>query len=243
MDSLPAPCPGDHWPRGCGDGSPAAPTPGRCASCCPPARRRRWRRGRWRCAATPRPSSTPRHSAWRRWSPPSGVAAGGTRRSPISLRGLEAAGHRTSVWVLDDEGRHASGEPGRDRGALPRVLRAARGPGARRLRGLGGRRRGHGHRLADRRAGPAAAGRERPRLPRAGPRARVLPDVGRARSGPRGPTGRAFTASPPRRGWPTSCARATAPARRASTSAIDHGATGPSTSNAARTACSSTRAP
>ncbi len=83
MGSLPAPCPGDHWPRGCGDGSPAAPTPGRCASCCPPARRRRWRRGRSRCAATPRPSSTPRRCAWRPWSRPSGAAAADTRRSPI----------------------------------------------------------------------------------------------------------------------------------------------------------------
>jgi glycosyltransferase involved in cell wall biosynthesis len=27
------------------------------------------------------------------------------------LRGLEAAGHRTSVWVLDDEGRHATESP------------------------------------------------------------------------------------------------------------------------------------
>ena len=34
------------------------------------------------------------------------------------LRGLEAAGHRTSVWVLDDEGRHAARAPGRDGGAV-----------------------------------------------------------------------------------------------------------------------------
>ncbi len=82
MDSLPAPCPGDHWPRGCGDGSPAAPTPGRCASCCPRARRRRWPRGRWPCAATPPRSSTPPRYAWRPWCPRSGAAAAGTRRSP-----------------------------------------------------------------------------------------------------------------------------------------------------------------
>ena len=28
MGSLPAPCPGDHWPRGCGDGSAGGPQPG-----------------------------------------------------------------------------------------------------------------------------------------------------------------------------------------------------------------------
>ena len=153
----------------------AAPIPGRCASCCRRARLRRWPRGRWRCAATPRPSSMPPRCTWRWSCRRSGAAAAATPRSPTSLRGLEAGGHRASIWVLDDEGRHAAESPAETAATLRGVLRAPRGARARRVRGLGGRRRGDGHRLADRGEGPAAAGRERPRLPRAGPRARVLP--------------------------------------------------------------------
>jgi glycosyltransferase involved in cell wall biosynthesis len=37
--------------------------------------------------------------------------SGGHATIASLLRGLEAAGHRTSVWVLDDEGRHASESP------------------------------------------------------------------------------------------------------------------------------------
>ena len=118
MDSLPAPCPGDHWPRGCGDGSAAVPVPGRCASCCPPARRRRWPRARWPCAATPGPSSTRRRCAWRSWSRPSGAAAAATRRSPTSLRGLEAARPPHERLGPRRRGPPRRREPGRDRGAL-----------------------------------------------------------------------------------------------------------------------------
>ena len=218
MDSLPAPCPGDHWPRGCGDGSAAAPSPGRCASCCPPARRRRWPRARWPCAATPRPSSTPRRCAWRPWCPPSGAAAAATPRSPTCCAD--------------------SRPPGTARASGSSTTRAATRPRAR-PRPRGSSRSSSGRSRA-RCASASRAGRAptwrwppagRPSRRSCGCRARApAPTWSRTTSpsstpprpsanGPRGPTGRGFTASPPRRGWPTWCARATAPARRASTSA------------------------
>ena len=68
------------------------------------------------------------------------------------------AGHRSkcgSSTTRAPRGR----EPAETAALFARVLRAARGPGASRLRRLGGRRRRAGHRLADGRPGPAAAGR------------------------------------------------------------------------------------
>ena len=221
MGSLPAPCPGDHWPRGCGDGSPAAPTPGRCASCCPPARRRRWRRGRWPCAATPRPSSTPRRCAWRPWCPPSGAAAAATRRSPTCCAAsrppatARASGSSTTRAATRRRARprprrSSRSSSGRSRAPCASASRAGRAPtwpwppaGRPSRRSCGCRARAPAP-TSCRTTSPSST----PRRPSA--------------NGPRGPTARAFTASPPRRGWPTSCARATAPRATSFDLGIDH---------------------
>jgi O-antigen biosynthesis protein len=44
------------------------------------------------------------------------------------LRGLEAAGHRTSVWVLDDEGRHATESPAETGALFKEFFGALAGP-------------------------------------------------------------------------------------------------------------------
>jgi hypothetical protein len=82
------------------------------------------------------------------------------------------------------------------------------------------------------------------RLPGASARAYLVQDhepefypTSPSATGPGGPTVRGCTASPPRRGWPIWCTRATAPARRASTSASTTRATGPRPWSGGPTAC------
>ena len=115
-----------------------------------------------------------------------------------------------------------SREPGRDRGALPGVLRAPREPGPGRLRGLGAAPTSRWppagrpwRRSCACRARAPAPTWCRTTSPSSTPR---RPSA----NGPRGPTGRGSTASPPRRGWPISCARATAPRATSFDLGIDH---------------------
>ena len=89
----------------------------------------------------------------------------GTRRSPTSLRGLEARGHACSVWVVDEEGRHAGAVDARRRGSVARRSSGRCAATVRLgLRRLGRRRRRRGHRLADgpRGAAPARRGARAP---------------------------------------------------------------------------------
>ena len=181
MIALPAPCRRSLAAR-YGDELAEQPSPGRCASCCPPARRRRWPRGGW---PTTRPgqATDARRCASRRSSPPSGAAAAAT---PIAnlLRGFEGAGPHERLGSSTTRAATRPRARTRPRRCLTEFFGPLAAPCASASTAAGRHRRGDRHRLADRREKVLRLPARARRTAWSRPRARVLPHLGRDASGP-----------------------------------------------------------
>ncbi len=152
--------------------------------------------------------------------PPFRRGSGGHSTIYNLLSRLEERGHTVSTWLYDPTGRHRDEWPAVVRGEPARVL-----PPDRRARSTRASTHWYGADVV------LATGWDtvypvlrlpnvpRPRLPRAGPRARVLRHLGRVGVRRAHLRPRACTASPPARGCATSCATATARRHVASSSA------------------------